>query len=193
MMRRYRGFTLVELLVALAIVGIILTVAAPSFRSMIEMKRLRGIHAQVITDMNYARSEAVTRNMYLRVVVGSSPAMTCYSLYTSPNNGDRCDCSLATPALRCPAPLVEVRSVQVPTSLGVTVSTPVGMRSGFAYDHVTGGLVTIPRDLASEPLPLFVIRTFLDTEREVQTQLNQAGRVTICSPAGSTTGEAACP
>jgi type IV fimbrial biogenesis protein FimT len=193
MMRSHKGFTLVELLVALAVVGIILTVAAPSFRSMIEMKRLRGIQAQIVTDMNFARSEAVARNMYLRVVVGADANMSCYTLYTAPSNGPRCECFKATPAQRCPAPLVEVRTVQVPANLGVTLAIPAGMRSGFAYDNVTGSLVTNPTDLGNDPLPLFVLRTFLDSERELQTQLNQAGRVTVCTPTGASTGEAACP
>ena len=191
-MRRDRGFTLIELLVVVAIVGVILTIAAPSFTRIIEMKRLRGVHAQVVTDMQFARSEAVSRNTLLRVVFGSNAAMTCYTMYTSSTGATRCDCTLATPVLRCPPPMVEVRTVQAPTSLGVMISTPANQRVAFAYDNVTAGLATIPIDNFNVPLPQFVIETSLDTSRQIDTVLNQAGRPTVCSPVGSTTGDAPC-
>jgi type IV fimbrial biogenesis protein FimT len=194
-LRRRHGFTLIELMVVLAIVAVILTIAAPSFRGVIEMKRLRGIQAQIVTDMQYARSEAVSRDTYMRVIFGSSAEMSCYTIYTTTDRTRRCDCTQATPALRCPFPgvLVEARTVQVPTSLGVTVATPANQRAAFAYDNVSGGLVTIPTDQSSAPLPKFVIQAYLDPVRQIDTVLNQAGRPTVCAPVGSTTGDVACP
>ena len=63
-----RGFTLVELLIVVAVVAIILVVAAPSFRDMILMQRLRSITAQLVTDLQFARNEAVSRGTLLRLV-----------------------------------------------------------------------------------------------------------------------------
>jgi type IV fimbrial biogenesis protein FimT len=56
-----QGFTLVELMTALAVVAIALTAGAPSFREMIQDNRMSGYVNEFVTDLNLARSEAVKR------------------------------------------------------------------------------------------------------------------------------------
>ena len=73
---RQRGFTLIELMVVVAVLGTLVMLVAPSFRDMILMQRLRGINAQVTTDMQFARSEAVSRGRTARVVLGSNANQT---------------------------------------------------------------------------------------------------------------------
>lgn len=60
MMRYYRGFTLLELLAALAIVAILLTVAIPSWQALLANTRANAATRQLMMAINYARSEAVT-------------------------------------------------------------------------------------------------------------------------------------
>ncbi|MBL0296209.1 MAG: hypothetical protein IPQ21_03190 [Betaproteobacteria bacterium] len=62
-----RPLTLVELMVVVAVVAIVLTLAAPSFRDFILLQRLKGINAQLVTDLQFARSEAVARGTLMRV------------------------------------------------------------------------------------------------------------------------------
>ena len=200
MMRPHRGLTLPELLVALAVMAILIAVAAPSFRGMIEVQRLRSINSQLVTDLQFARNEAAVRGVPLRVMFDFDPDKTCYSLYTSsgsppliPNPNDlSCDCR-AGPGNACNgvAGTVEVRTVSIPKSLGVLV-LPVDAVSAFAFDPATGGLLTIPADQPSLPMAQFRVEAGLDVSRRFFNVLNQSGRPTVCSPALSTTGATPC-
>lgn len=53
------GFTLVELMITLALVGVIAAFAVPSFGTMIANSRLATASNDVVGVLNYARSEAV--------------------------------------------------------------------------------------------------------------------------------------
>ncbi|WP_455207977.1 GspH/FimT family pseudopilin [Kaarinaea lacus] len=55
------GFTLIELLIAISISMVILTFAVPSFSSFIKNGRVTTFTNTLVTDVNFARQEAVTR------------------------------------------------------------------------------------------------------------------------------------
>lgn len=55
------GFTLVELMITVALVGVIAALAVPSFATMIANNRLATASNDVVGVLNYARSEAVKR------------------------------------------------------------------------------------------------------------------------------------
>ena len=63
-----RGFSLLELLFAMAIITIAMAVSVPSFQVWIDNYRLSGTTSGVLDALQMARSEAVTRNR--NVVVG---------------------------------------------------------------------------------------------------------------------------
>ena len=56
-----RGFTLIELMVALAVLAILLSLAAPSFSNLLASNRLSTQASELIGALNLARSEAVRR------------------------------------------------------------------------------------------------------------------------------------
>lgn len=190
--RASAAFTLIELMVVVAVLGVILTLAAPSFFDYLLMQRLRGVHAQVVTDMQLARSEAVARNTVMRVHFRSDANATCYTIYTSVFNSRRCDCLLGAGAACTLGGTVEVKTESVPRSRRVTVVIPTGQPNAFAFDPVTGGLLNIPQDFPSSPLNSASIATSIDTPRALHVVLNRTGRPTVCAPAGSTMTEPAC-
>lgn len=64
---RQAGFTLLELMITVAIVGILSALAFPSFKSTITSNRLTTATNQMVTALNLARSEAVKRGQYVVV------------------------------------------------------------------------------------------------------------------------------
>lgn len=76
MTTKHTGFTLIELMVTIAVLGILLSIAIPSFQNMVLNSRITAQANQAITALNYARSEAIKR---------AAPATVC-----STNNGTAC-------------------------------------------------------------------------------------------------------
>lgn len=69
---RQRGFTLVELLVAVAIAAILLAVGVPSFRSTIASNRLSSTTNELVGTLAQARSEAIRRGVRVTVCMSAN-------------------------------------------------------------------------------------------------------------------------
>ncbi len=177
------GFTMIELMIGLAILGVLVALAAPSLREIILMQRLRGVNAQLVTDMQYARAEAAARGRYARVALGSNASQTCYVIYTANNSGSRCDCTLGAGAA-CPAGngRQEIRTVSVDRSSGVSLAWPAGQDPAFGFDHITGGLISVPTDSSVAPLERVRIDALIDDNRQLRNTILQTGRITVCAP-----------
>ena len=195
---RIKAFTLIELMIVVALIAIIVTLAAPSFRDMILMQRLRGINAQLVTDLAFARSEAVSRGTFMQVRFQtsgtSSPPMDCYIIYarTTAAASDMCDCTVAAGSPRCsnPAVATEVKTVQAPLSESVRF-TPTVREPYFTIDPRTGGVwvASVPEDA---DVPTFVVETLIDPARRFRNQYKLSGQLSVCTPSGSTVGGTAC-
>lgn len=61
--RLRRGFTLIELIVAMAVLAIIAVVAAPAFGEYFATQRVKSAAEELLTDFQYARMESVQRNV----------------------------------------------------------------------------------------------------------------------------------
>ena len=64
---RSGGFTLIELVIVIAVISIIGVLAAPSLTPALARIKLRGAAAEAYGDMQFARSEAVQRNLAVTV------------------------------------------------------------------------------------------------------------------------------
>lgn len=195
---RSRGFTLIEMLVVIALMVIVLAIGVPSYRDYIVLNRLKAVNAQLVSDLQFARAEAAARNMpvwWTLRVSGSPPTLTCYTLYTTTVPGLKCNCALG-PGNACGTDprRTEVRVQQVPSS-GI-VSLGIADQDTFAFDNVSGGLYYGTTDFSSAVLADFVIKTSVSTDssKSLHTLVSPAGRPSVCS-AGSTRiqGYPQCP
>lgn len=62
-LKRSLGYSLIELMVTLALAGILMGVAVPSFTAVIDSNRLTTDANDLVTAINLARSEAIKRNL----------------------------------------------------------------------------------------------------------------------------------
>ncbi len=189
------AFTLIELLIVVAVAAVILALAAPSFQRMILSERLRGVHAQLVTDMNMARTEAVSRGTFVQFRVQSNTDQTCYIFYAkliSTPTSSNCSC-LATP--RCGTDQREIRTVIIPRSDGIgfsVVTSPTA--AGAVLDPRTGSVHLNMADYGGVfPSPFAVETSSLsDTNFKLRATMALSGLVTPCVPAGSTMSGTAC-
>lgn len=65
---REAGFTLIELVVSIAIVAVLLAVGVPSLRDMAVSQSVRGAANDLYSDLTFARAEAIKRNAQVSVV-----------------------------------------------------------------------------------------------------------------------------
>lgn len=72
-----RGFTLIELMITIAIAAILLAVGVPSFADFITNTRISTDSSNLIADLAFARSEAVKRGLPVTVCKKTSGASTC--------------------------------------------------------------------------------------------------------------------
>ena len=69
---RSKGFTLVELVVTVTIVGVVAALAVPSMRQLYLTQQVRGAAADLQSTLYYARSEAIKRAVDVRVIPTSN-------------------------------------------------------------------------------------------------------------------------
>jgi type IV fimbrial biogenesis protein FimT len=82
---RHAGFTLIELLVALTLLALLLTLAAPSFAQWLANARIRTTADALMTDLQFAKSEAVRRNTLVRFQLVDTLDATCALTNSSTN------------------------------------------------------------------------------------------------------------
>lgn len=76
---RSRGFSLVELMMGIAILGILMFLGVPSFATFLQNSKLRNATESFYVGMQMARAEAVRRNAPVQIVLTTDNAEAAYA------------------------------------------------------------------------------------------------------------------
>jgi type IV fimbrial biogenesis protein FimT len=169
-----RGITLIEAAVAMTLVAIAVSTAVPGFQDLVARKRLEGVAAQLATDLQTVRTEAVARNEPVRISFHADPAGSCYVIHT----GARAQCSCAGPApASCTGAAEQLRTVWLPAAQRVSVQASAG---SILFDPLHG--TSTPTGTARVVGP----------QGAIHHVVNVMGRVRSCSPEGLLPGYRPC-
>lgn len=170
-----RGFTLVESAVVAAVAAVTLSAAAPDFSGFIERQRLDGVASQLVTDLQFARSEAVMRNHGVRFSLNTESGGACYLVHT----GSAADCEChADGTSACTGDARVLRAVALPAGerIGLSGSVP-----SILFDPLHG-----------TSSPTGTLRVTAASGRAIHHVVNLMGRIRSCSPQGRVAGYRDC-
>ncbi len=165
---KIQGFTLLELMITLAIAIIVASIGVPSFMGLIRDSRMTTLANDFLTDLSYARSEAVTRNE--TVIIQSESGTNnwnngWYTFYLDDNS---------TP----PVPVILRRHIALPSGYDL-LADPGTFNDQIVYES-TGLMAT---SFNGESSFFLCINTDASTARAVV--INSLGRAKIDSAPGS--------
>jgi prepilin-type N-terminal cleavage/methylation domain-containing protein len=196
-----RAFTLIEMMIVIALLAIIVMLVAPNMTEMIGMQRLRAINDQLATDFQYMRSEAVSRNQFMGLLTRnvSGEPMSCYVIFSSSNPLDPasidrtlCNCTNAIGSV-CSGSQNELRTVQVPRDMSIELRFPVDQSDLVVASPVNGGVRIMPSTTLTTQGYEFCVEVRRTPRGRLRTGIGLSGRTSVCSPDGSVPGVPACP
>ncbi len=87
------GFTLLEMLITVAILAVVLAMATPHVRAFLEIQRLKNGVETIAGDLQYARTESIKRNLPIAVTFATNGTSTWSytstpALWTSKSSAD---------------------------------------------------------------------------------------------------------
>jgi type IV fimbrial biogenesis protein FimT len=94
MIKHHNGFTLVELLITLAVTIVLLTLGLPSMQSFLDSARLVDAAEQLQSHLQQARIESIARSTDIHVNISANGSPWVYGI----SHRNLCDTTQATPA-----------------------------------------------------------------------------------------------
>lgn len=157
-MNKNKGFTLIEVMVVLAIVGVVGSFAVPSFNDMVQRNKLKAAVQAFQDDVQFARTQAIKRSVNIlinRVQTSAAAGNWCYGL-TAKSAG--CTCTTANDC--------EIKTVSGTGFNTVSMYSATG-NSTFDFRRGTIGQNGV---------------TFNTTKYAARVVFSTIGRVRICTP-----------
>jgi prepilin-type N-terminal cleavage/methylation domain-containing protein len=182
-----RGFTLVELMIVMGIVGISVALAVPIFKTVGEKREITKAAETIVSFLTLAQSEAVKRNEKVTVSWFTSGGHSSNWCIGATEGATACDCK--DPDLKTTTCKVEDQPFRLAQADFVDKDSEfMHMRVStgkFAFDPVRG-IITDPSSTdIFDPRYIFYIHSEKGSGRsrdyELEIRLNVTGRVYICT------------
>jgi type IV fimbrial biogenesis protein FimT len=162
-MREARGFTIVELMIGLAIVAILVFSAVPSYTAWMQNTKIRNATESVLNGLQLARTEAIRRNVNVQFDLSTDSAWTIQVADAT-------------------AEIVQQRAAaQGSNGVTRTVQPAGATRVTFSsLGRVVGvnPITAVTFDVPAANLPA-------ELSRELRVTVSPAGRVRMCDPSVS--------
>lgn len=176
---RTNGFTLIELIVTIAVLAILLAVAVPSFQDFFERGRLRGAADAATALVATARGEAVKTGRNVTISFSGTTAAWCLGANQAdiPDPGDAyadseaCDCGTANDCV-----VDGVERVMRSSDFGNVTLAAIPTTNAFTVDSKQGAVIGLETRQATLISPNGSFR--------LQLNISPMGQSQLCVPSG---------
>jgi type IV fimbrial biogenesis protein FimT len=152
------GFTLIEMMITLAILGILISIALPSFTTMLERQKLKAATEQLLSIFNLAKTEAIKNNSLIYINAKKTSNLN-WSIQVSTST----TCSIDSSC--------DLKSISSAGTPKVKITNDISTLDGASFN-------------ASRGLPSFTTNrsvTFSTDNYSVTSTISAAGLITQCS------------
>lgn len=167
--RPSRGVTLVEVLMAIAIMALLTGLAAPSFVDSVARSRLEGTVATLANDLQYARSESLRRRSNVTLATGNDDGGNFYAI-TDPN---------------APVAQRQLKKVYLPSGITLGSPTPDGQ-------SVTAATPVVFNSLRGTAAATALVGESTKTSARLRVTVNALGRLAVCTTSDNMAGYTKC-
>ncbi len=168
-----RGFTLIELMVVLALIAILAGLAAPSYRSFMVNQQLTSASSDFLASMLQARSEAMRRGLPVSILPTDGSSWVSGWYLTVANNS----CAPTGAAFGVREALNPIVSIKSTTNNSFASSSPF-----FTYSPVGFPVTSCASPYVSGAMNGRLVFQATETGRERQIVVSVSGRARICDP-----------
>lgn len=182
---KQHGFTLIEMMITITILGILLAIAVPSFTDWLNRKRIDGVANEFASLIQLARSESTKQNK--KIYIQATRSATDWSLMAT------------TTSATCTAlDACDLRSMRLAQYSRIAISDWVAASKIGISPNLNGAHISPIDSLFSfNPASTTDAQsvTFETTGYQLRVLISRTGNTTICTPTGQKTiaGYSTCP
>lgn len=170
---RQRGLTLVELLVAMALMVMLLFLAAPNFTTWINNTRVRTVAEVLQNGVRFAQAEAIRRNRsVVFYLTNAEPSLAAAAVANGTNWGAR-----TLPLFPADIPAFVKGGALSDVAAGVTINGPAAICFNSA-----GQQVTVAAEGCAAAAATYDVARLPQADRSMRIVVSLGGRVRMCDP-----------